>query len=253
MTGKLIQVLITFTDVTQLRQLQDNLSSLGMMIGTISHDLKGCLTGLDAGLYLVDTGFYRDQPGRIEEGLDVAKLMVERIRKQVQNILFYTKERRADIRQTNVEQFATDVAANVDQRIRGANIAFRCEFEPELGDMEIDPDLVRAALINILENAMEACIEDQSEKSYQITFSVRRKFDDIQFEITDNGSGMNENQIKNMFTMFYTTKGSKGTGLGLFIANKTALKHGGRITVDSLAGVGTSFYLRLPRHAPRSE
>ncbi|MGW8185886.1 MAG: PAS domain-containing protein, partial [Desulfobacterales bacterium] len=56
LAGKLIQILITFTDVTRLRQLQDNLSSLGMMIGTISHDLKGCLTGLDAGLYLIDTG-----------------------------------------------------------------------------------------------------------------------------------------------------------------------------------------------------
>ncbi len=51
LAGKLIQILITFTDATRLRQLQDNLSSLGMMIGTISHDLKDCLTGLDAGLY----------------------------------------------------------------------------------------------------------------------------------------------------------------------------------------------------------
>jgi PAS domain S-box-containing protein len=246
LAGKLIQVLITFTDVTRLRQLQDNLSSLGMMIGTISHDLKGCLTGLDAGLYLIDTGFYRDQPGRIEEGLEVVKLMVERVRKQVQNILFYTKERKLEIRQTNVEQFAADVAANVDQRIRGANITFQCEFETDLGEIEIDPDLVRSTLINILENAMEACIEDRSAKSYRITFRVSRKDNEIHFDVIDNGSGMNENQMKNMFTMFFTTKGSKGTGLGLFIANKTVQKHGGRITVDSLPGVGTTFSIRLP-------
>ena len=250
LAGKLFQILITFTDVTRLRQLQDNLSSLGMMIGTISHDLKGCLTGLDAGLYLIDTGFYRDQPGRIEEGLEVAKLMVERVRKQVQDILFYTKERKLVIQPTNVEQFATDVAANVDQRIRGANITFLCEFEPDLGEIEIDPDLVRSTLINILENAMEACIEDRSDKTYQITFRVSRKDNDVQFDVIDNGSGMNENQIKNMFTMFYTTKGSKGTGLGLFIANKTVRKHGGRITVDSLPGLGTTFYIRLPRRVP---
>jgi signal transduction histidine kinase len=73
---------------------------------------------------------------------------------------------------------------------------------------------------------------------------------DVQFDVIDTGSGMNENQIKNMFTMFYTTKGSKGTGLGLFIANKTVRKHGGRITVDSLPGLGTTFYIRLPRRVP---
>ncbi|MFZ0612244.1 MAG: ATP-binding protein [Desulfobacterales bacterium] len=253
LAGKLIQVLITFTDVTRLRQLQDNLSSLGMMIGTISHDLKGCLTGLDAGLYLVDTGFYRDKPGRIEEGLEVAKLMVERIRKQVQNILFYAKERKLDLQQTDVEQFATDVAANVDQRIRGADITFTCVFEPDLGEIEIDPDLVRSTLINILENAMEACIEDRSGKSFHITFRVYRKEDKVLFDITDNGTGMNESQIKNMFTMFYTTKGSKGTGLGLFIANKTVTRHGGRITVDSVAGSGTTFSILLPRRVPNAD
>ena len=73
------------------------------------------------------------------------------------------------IQLTNVEQFATDVAANVDQRIRGANITFFCEFEPDLGEIEIDPDLVRSTLINILENAMEACIEDRSDKTYQLS------------------------------------------------------------------------------------
>lgn len=250
LAGKLIQVLITFTDMTRLRQLQDNLASLGMMIGTISHDLKGCLTGLDAGLYLVDTGFYRNKPGRIEEGLDVAKLMVERVRKQVQNILFYAKERKLDLQLTDIEQFAADVAANVDQRIRGADITFTCEFDPNLGEIEIDPDLVRSTLINILENAMEACIEDQSGRTFHITFRVFRQEDNVQFEVVDNGIGMNESQLKNMFTMFYTTKGSKGTGLGLFIANKTVMKHGGRITVDSVAGSGTTFSIRLPRRVP---
>jgi signal transduction histidine kinase len=50
--------------------------------------------------------------------------------------------------------------------------------------------------------------------------------------------------------MFYTTKGSKGTGLGLFIANKTVQKHGGRITVDSIPGLGTTFFIQLPRRVP---
>jgi PAS domain S-box-containing protein len=246
LAGKLIQVLVIFTDITQLRQLQDNLSSLGLMIGTVSHDLKGCLTGLDGGLYLIDTGFYRDQPGRIEEGLETAKLMAERMRKQIQDILFYTKERELEIQTIEADAFAEEVAANVDQKIRGADIAFVCSFGPNLGKIEIDPGLVRSTLINILENALAACLEDKAAKSHQISFRANRFEGDILFEVEDNGTGMDAQQIKNIFNIFYTTKGTKGTGLGLFIANKTVQKHGGRIRVDSKTGQGSAFRIRLP-------
>ena len=56
--------------------------------------------------------------------------------------------------------------------------------------------------------------------------------------------------MKQMFNIFYSTKGPKGTGLGLFIANKTIQKHGGSISVDSRPGEGTAFYIRLPRQYP---
>ena len=248
--GKLIQVLVIFADITQLRQLQDNLSSLGLMIGTISHDLKGNLTGLDAGVYLIDSGFYRNRPGRIEEGLDVVKLMAERMRKQVQDILLFAKERELQTREVDVEQFSADVAANMDERIRSANIVFECEFASDTGKFWVDPGLLRATLINILENAMEACIEDETTEAHRIRFTTRRSGDQIEFVIRDNGTGMSRDQLKNMFTLFFTTKGSKGTGLGLFIANKTVKKHGGTISVDSKTGEGTTFQIRIPCQLP---
>lgn len=245
--GKLIQTLVIFADITELRKLQDNLSSLGLMIGTISHNLKGSLTGLDAGLYLIETGFYRDKPGRIEEGLDVAKLMADRIRRLVYDILYYVKERDLEPEKVDAIKFASDVAANIETRIRGADITFHCEFAPDTGEFEADPGLVRSALTNILENAMEACIEDQNAKSYQIDFILRGEQDSILVEIADNGMGMAEAQMKNMFSLFYSSKGRKGTGLGLFITHKVIQKHGGSISVDSRPGGGARFFIRLPR------
>jgi PAS domain S-box-containing protein len=245
--GKLIQVLVIFTDITELRTLQRNLASLGMMLGTVSHDLKGSLTGLDAGLYLIDSGFYRNQPGRIEEGLDVAKLMLERIKKMVYDILFYAKERELTIQTVDASQFAAEVAANLEARLRTADIAFDCDFPQRIVEIEIDPDLMRTALINLLENAMEACIEDPAEKALRIEFRVAVDGEDILFQVRDNGVGIKNVQKDSVFDLFYSSKGRRGTGLGLFLTKKAVLKHGGTIEVDSRPEQGSCFTIRLPR------
>ncbi|MGD8213266.1 MAG: response regulator, partial [Desulfobacterales bacterium] len=84
-------------------ELQSHLASLGLMIGSISHGIKGLLTALDGGIYLLDSGIAKENEVRIKEGWDTVKLTVERIRKMVMDILFYAKERdlrleRIDIR-----------------------------------------------------------------------------------------------------------------------------------------------------------
>ncbi len=247
-TGKLLQVLVVLADKTEMRTLKDNLSSLGLMLGTLSHNLKGSLTGLDAGLYLIDTGFYRDIQARIEEGLDVSKLMVDRIRKMVFNVLYYAKERGVNLTKINISQFAADVAAHVDNRIRGGHISFECDFPKDDIICYVDPDLLRSALINILENAREVCISDQTEKSYEIIFRVFSEERDVVFEINDNGSGMDEEQKKQLFSIFSSSKGLKGTGLGLFITHEVIKKHNGSISVESEPGKGTCFSIKIPKN-----
>jgi len=112
-------VLAYFTDITTLHQMKDNLSTLGLMVGTISHSLRGRLSGLDASLYLIETGFYRSRPAQIEEGLDVTKLMADRIRKLVLDILYYSKERDLAIEEVEVWQFAKEVAFLLGVLIKG--------------------------------------------------------------------------------------------------------------------------------------
>ena len=245
-TGKLNQIFVILADVSEKRALEDNLATLGLMIGSISHGLKGTLTGLDAGLYHIETGFYRNQPARIEEGLDVARLMTDHVRKMVANILYYSKERPLEWQPVEAVRFAGDVAATMETRIRAADITFSCRFDPNLGILEIDTGLLRTALINILENAMEACIEDPTETNHRIDFAVSADNDDILFTISDTGNGMDPEKMENMFTLFYSSKGSRGTGLGLYITDKVIQKHGGKITVDSAPGQGSRFTIRLP-------
>jgi len=245
--GKLIQVLVIFADITELRRLQHNLASLGLMLGTVSHDLKGSLTGLDAGLYLMETGFYRNKPGRIEEGLDLTKLMAERIRKLIYDILYYAKDRELERETVDVAAFMADLAANIEHKARGASIDLVCDVLPNLGSFEVDPSLLRAALMNILDNAIEACIENTDIPVPTIKFKARRKGNEIHFSITDNGSGMKKEAVRHLFDLFYSSKGSKGTGIGLFMTQKAIQKHGGTINVASVPGQGSCFEITIPQ------
>ncbi len=240
-------VLGFFMDITRQKRAQGNLSTLGLMISTVSHSLRGCLTGLDAGLYMIDTGFYRDIPARIEEGLDVAKLMQDRIRKLSADILYYAKEREPEFSTVDLWRFAKEVILTVETRIRAADIRFETHLPETPGVFSADEEILRAAFVNILENAMEACIADDRAIDHVISFNVETGDDEVIFHFSDNGPGMSAEQLQKVFQLFYSSKGKAGTGIGLFVTRKVIRQHGGNITAESKPGEGTSFRVTMPR------
>jgi len=245
--GEIFQVMEVATDITEIRALQDNLSSLGMMMSTLSHGIKGVLTGLDAGLFLVDSGLTKANTDRVNEGLDVVKMMVDRVRNMVLNILYYAKERELDWEPVDVMEFVQDIVGIIKPKLDGKNIEFNCDFEDSLNSFEIDPTLIRAALVNILENAIEACSE-VSAGNARIVLAVKQDPEYILMDIQDNGVGMSAEARDKAFTPFFSTKGHAGTGLGLFITSKAVEQHGGSITiVDSSSERGTHFSIKIPK------
>ncbi|MFQ5484830.1 MAG: sensor histidine kinase [Desulfobacterales bacterium] len=107
--------------------------------------------------------------------------------------------------------------------------------------------LLWSALINILENALDACLEDHAHKLHKIIFRVSRNEDQILFEVRDNGIGMDQETKESLFTLFFSSKGNRGTGLGLFITYKIIEQHGGKIIVDATLGEGSRFLIQMPR------
>jgi PAS domain S-box-containing protein len=250
--GEIVQVMEMLTNITQIRQLQDHLTSLGFLISSISHGIKGLLTGLDGGMYLIDKGIERSDNDKIKEGWDVVQLMTDRIRRLVHNILFYAKERELHAEQVDVLGFAEDLCLTVEYKTDAHGIEFTKDFAAELGSFEIDANVVRTALINIIENALEAITADTAKDRHQISLHVRREKQAILFDIRDNGIGMDQETMDNLFTLFFSTKGHAGTGLGLYVAEKIIQQHGGKIEVKSSAGEGSRFQVRLPVSLPPS-
>ncbi len=247
---RITHVMEMSVDITQIRELQDQLANLGLLISSVSHGVKGLLTGMDGGIYMLKSGLRKENTALIEEGMDIVRQMGMRLRKQVLDILYYAKTRDLHIETIEVPSFAESVAGMVAPKADGAGIAFVRMFDPAAGTMQIDPDVVTAALVNILENAVDACIEDKEKPSHQVVMTVKGEPDAVLFEIQDDGIGMDRETQEKMFTLFFSNKGNKGTGLGLFIAHKMVDQHGGNIAVDAEPGKGCRFQIRLPRTQP---
>jgi signal transduction histidine kinase len=238
--------------VREKTELQDHLSSLGLMISSISHGIKGLLTGLDGGMYLLEKGFTKKNKAQIKEGWEIVKQMVEHIRKMVLDIIFYAKERDLRWEQIDALSFAEEVARVFEPKIKDQGIQFEKDFDSKIGELEIDAGYVHSALLNILENAADACSRDKAKAAHKITLRVIKGKAHILFEVTDNGVGMDRETCEKIFTPFFSLKGEKGTGLGLFIANKIIEQHGGEITVKSKLHQGTSFRIKMPKVQPES-
>jgi len=226
--------------------LQDNLSNLGLMVGSISHGIKGLLTGLDGGLYLLDVGLEKNNLDKIQEGGDILKLMVERIRRMVSDILFYAKERDLRREPVNINTFAAEVIRVVEPKSQTHDIQLKQNFDHNIDSIEIDSGFIHSALINILENAIDACLRDKENPNPTIEFTVRNDDDYLYFIVSDNGVGMEMETRDKLFSLFYSSKGRQGTGLGLFLSNKIIAQHGGAISVDSVLGKGSRFTIKIP-------
>jgi signal transduction histidine kinase len=109
-----------------------------------------------------------------------------------------------------------------------------------LSPIEMDGVYMQRALINVINNAIEA-----SGKGQDVVISAATEKNNLIIKIKDNGSGMDKETIDNIFTPFYSKK-SRGTGLGMSIAKKIVEGHRGKIWIDSKVGLGTEVMIEVP-------
>jgi signal transduction histidine kinase len=236
-------------DITEVRELEDRLTQLGLLVGSVSHGLKGLLNGLAGGIYLVNSGFKKNNQARIDKGWATVQRNASRIQSMVSDILYYAKDRVPSWEPLSAVEVIEEVCSQSELRAAELDVSVTRAFDPEAGELEADAQAVRALLANLLENSMDACRMDQNESEHTVKVSVRGLADQVQFEFEDNGIGMDEETRDKAFTLFFSSKGT-GTGLGLFISDRIATAHGGNIELESTPGVGTRFVVTLPRRRP---
>jgi len=248
--GQIKNVIEMSTNITQIRQLQSQLASLGLVISSISHGIKGLLTSLDGGVYLVNTGLSKNDRKRFEQGWKMVERNITRIRRMVLDLLYYAKDRVPEWEQTSALALAEEVCEVMRGKSTEMGIEFQCEFDREAGKFDADAKAVRSLLINLVENAMDACRVDSKKPHHQVRIGMKGYPDRIEFEVADNGIGMDQETRERSFGLFFSSKRGNGTGLGLFISNKIAQAHGGQIELESELNRGTRMVVKLPRKRP---
>ena len=244
--GEVEAVIEMCFDITQIRELQSQLASIGLLVGSISHGIKGLLTGLDGGIYMVNTGFAKDKPERVEKGWEMVQRNVERIRSMVLDILYYAKDRELAVEDVDLAALVSEFREGLEKKASDADTTFEVNIAADTGVFPGDPQAIRAMLLNLLENSLDACRMDKDKDSHTIRLGIHRDPEWMVIEVEDNGMGMDQETREKLFSLFFSSKGIKGTGLGLFISNKIVDKHGGSIGVDSEPGRGANFEIRLP-------
>ena len=243
--GNIEHVVEMSADITQIRRLQDKLTSVGLLIGSISHGIKGLLNGLDGGIYLVNTGLQKNDRSRIDQGWEIASRNIRRIRSMVMDILYYAKDREPVWEEVKIKELLDEICENFDSRAKRQNIDFKCIVSDEVNHFEADKNAVRSLLINLLDNSLDACRIDSKKDNHKIIFEVKNQNGNIIFEVKDNGIGMDRETREKALSLFFSSKGAGGTGLGLFIAHKIAESHGGSINIESEEGKGSKFTVTM--------
>ncbi len=245
--GRTDRVLLMAAAMKDMLDFKDNLTTLGLMLASVSHSIKGLLTGIDGGVYLLDAGLAKDDPARMKEGLAILKQMVGRLRDMVLDILFYVKDRELKTEPVDLNRFMTGVIEELAPSLRADGIAWRLDPAPAPCWVAIDRDAMHTAVVNLLENARDAC-KSVDERQSTIQLDIECRSDHGCFAVQDNGVGMDAETQAHLFDLFYSRKGAKGTGLGLYITRRIVTRHDGRIDISSTPGQGTRVSVRLPRH-----
>jgi PAS domain S-box-containing protein len=246
-SGGIKHVMEMSANITQIRELESKLTSIGLLISSISHGIKGLLNGLNGGIYLVNNGLAKDNRARIEKGWEIVVRNITRIRSMVLDILYYAKDREPDWETLSAPALLAEATELTSEKARDLSVELKTEIDDQTGEFEADHNAMRSLLVNLIENSLDACRIDQKKDYHAVKLRTWGSPQSVHFGIEDNGIGMDRETRDKAFSLFFSSKGSEGTGLGLFIANKIAVAHGGQIQLDSKLDRGTSFTVSIPR------
>jgi PAS domain S-box-containing protein len=239
-------------DVSELHQLMqekleaERLAAVGQTVAGLAHGIKNILTGLEGGIYIFKTGLDRGDRSRMNQGWELLDRNIEKISTLTKNLLSFSKGQVPKVRVINPAELAEEVVNLFQETAGQQDIHLRAEVDRNVAPAPFDPQGIHSCLSNLVSNAIDAC--QMSEKAVcEIVVRCWEEEGSIMFEVEDQGCGIDYDVKQKLFSNFFTTKGERGTGLGLLETRKITQEHGGKIQLQTVPGECTRFRLIFPR------
>ena len=227
----------------------ERLAAVGQAIAAVSHHIKNILQGVRGGEYLVEMGLENEDLATVRKGWEIVRRNQGKISSLVMDMLSFSKDREPDLAPTDLAEVVADVVETVAQRAREAGVAVRVETAADLPRILCDAEAISRAVLNVATNALDA-LEDAAQGTVTIATAVDRAGGLVRITVADDGPGMEPETLAGIFNLFMSTKGSRGTGLGLTVSRKILREHGGDIRAASVPGAGSTFTLEWPLRLP---
>ncbi len=238
---KVLSKRIRETDERMIQELlrQERLTTLGKLAGTVIHDLKGPIGAVRGYLELLARESISNED-RITF-VSIIKKEVDRLLEMVQELLEFSRGKASyQIIKTDISLLMEEISVLFEKELKDKNITAGKQLGENLY-ADIDPQKTKRAIINIVNNAIEAM-----ENGGVLTIITEKIDENIAIKIKDIGKGMDAETLAHLFEPFFTKGKSKGTGLGAAIAKKIIEEEDGKIDVESMPMEGTTFTITFP-------
>mgnify|MGYP006272959303 CR=1 FL=1 len=227
----------------------ERLAAVGQTVASLSHSIKNILQGMRGGADVVELGLKKNDSNVVRNGWPIVTRNLDRIYELTTNMLAFSKERKPDFEMANLGSLLQEIVELTQGQFDAKQAALLTDFPSDMPPVPVDVSGLHQAVLNLVNNAIDALEPGAG------VVSLRLEYDDATHEaiveVTDNGKGMSEETRRRLFEPFHSTKGLRGTGLGLVVTKKIVDEHGGTIVCESHPDRGTTFTLRLPAQRGR--
>lgn len=223
----------------------ERLAAVGQTIATLSHHIKNILQGIHGGSSLIDLGLKEKDDTIIRRGWNIVEKNQTKIYNMVMDMLSFSKDREPALEPADLNETVTEVVELMQARAGELGVKLAWQPGRDIPRVTIDPEGIHRSVLNIVTNAIDAC-EEAENPQVVVKTEWEANTSTARIVITDNGVGIDEAHIPSVFQLFASTKGARGTGLGLPVSQKIVREHGGKIIVTSTPGHGATFLIELP-------
>ncbi len=223
----------------------EKMAMVSVSLSEIAHYIKNILQSMEGGAWFVDRGLKSGDIEKAQNGWKLLQKSIKKISYLVENMLNYSRPIHFDLERGNINALLVEILNSVVDTAAERHVEIKPDFAQNLPDIFFDWDRMYDSLLNMISNAMDAIPEERAGLII-LKSSYDKEKKHVIVEIIDNGTGIPEESRERIFLLFFSTKGRRGTGIGLTVTKKVIEEHGGKIWFETKTDEGTRFVIELP-------